>query len=253
MKAKKSLGQHFLINHHIAQKISDSLETIDGVKNVLEVGPGRGMLTQYLVNRPESVYVVEIDQHLIDQLARMFPGLFVTHANFLKLELDRLLPEPYHLIGNFPYNISSQIIFKLLDNRKSIPQMVGMFQKEVARRIHSGHGSKTYGILSVLVQAFYEVDYLFGVSPSAFSPRPKVESAVIRLRRKAHPLVNNEDERLFRQLVKMAFNQRRKMLRNSLKSLVVQPDTTPFMTLRPEQMTVQDFADLTVNLISSQK
>ncbi len=251
MKAKKSLGQHFLNQSTIAQKIAQALLPLECVDQILEVGPGQGMLTQFLLDREEQLCTIELDRDMIPRLEARFDGLVVHQGDFLKLDLPSFLPGKFHLIGNFPYNISSQILFKMLDNKPQIPQMVGMFQREVAERIVSKHGSKRYGILSVLVQAFYDVEYLFSLGPSVFSPPPRVDSAVVRLRQKENPLVSETCEKPFRTLVKLAFGQRRKMLRNSLKSIA--PDLThhPVGQLRPEQLSVSDFAKLNSKLISS--
>ncbi len=251
MKAKKSLGQHFLNQTRTARRIVDSIIQMPGVTSILEVGPGKGMLTQYLIERPEDLFLVELDKDLLNILRDRFNSVTIYSGDFLKLDLVEFIRGPFHLIGNFPYNISSQILFKMLDNRSQILQMVGMFQKEVAQRIASPPGSKRYGILSVLMQAYYRVDYLFSLGPSSFTPSPKVDSAVIRLVRLPEPLVPEAHTKSFRAIVKMAFNQRRKMLRNSLKSIMPDHSDASFWQRRPEQLSVQEFADLTANLISS--
>jgi len=253
MKAKKSLGQHFLTQPKLAQRMADAIISLPDVASILEVGPGKGILTQYLVKRPEDLYLVELDKDMLPILSTRFGDLTIHYGDFLKLNIIDFISGPFHLVGNFPYNISSQILFRMLDHRSQIPQMVGMFQKEVAQRISSDHGSKKYGILSVLMQAYYEVDYLFSVGPSSFSPPPKVNSGVIRLVRRNVPLVPPVYEKIFRRVVKMAFNQRRKMLRNSLKSILPPVLDNPIWQLRPEQLSVQDFANLAMNLISSQQ
>ncbi|NND34142.1 MAG: ribosomal RNA small subunit methyltransferase A [Saprospiraceae bacterium] len=255
MKAKKSLGQHFLIQPAIASRIANSLINMDGVEQVVEVGPGKGMLTQFLLELYPTLIMIETDRDMIELLSERFEhqGKQIIHANFLKIDLKSLVKKPFSLIGNFPYNISSQILFKMLDNRPLIPQMVGMFQKEVAQRVASGHGSKTYGILSVLMQTFYTVEYLFSVAPGSFSPPPKVTSAVIRL--VARPVqIEPSLEKMLRNVVKLAFGQRRKMLRNSIKSLwtgILPPDD-PSLNKRPEQLSVTDFLELSRRLISLQ-
>ncbi|NND07536.1 MAG: ribosomal RNA small subunit methyltransferase A [Saprospiraceae bacterium] len=248
MKAKKHLGQHFLVDQSIAQRIVGSLIDSDEVKNIVEVGPGKGMLTKYLLQLDQEVVMIDADIDMVEHLKQQYPVHTerIIHANFLKCNLPQIVPHAFSLIGNFPYYISTQIVFKMLDNRTLITQMVGMFQKEVATRIVSGHGSKAYGILSVLVQVFYQAEYLFSVKPGSFSPPPKVTSAVIRLTRKNGVDMAPEVEKRLRQVVKMAFNQRRKMLRNSLKSILPKPfdPTHPFLTRRPEQMSIDDFLEL---------
>lgn len=250
MKAKKHLGQHFLNQASIAHRIAQALHSDPAVEDILEIGPGRGMLTQYLINRNEQLHLVEIDEDLIASLHKQFPNAHIIKANFLKLDLSEIAPA-FHLIGNFPYNISSQIIFKLLEYRHQIPQMVGMFQKEVAQRIASAHGTKQYGILSVLTQSYFDIEYLFEVRPGAFSPPPKVQSAVIRMHRRTVPKVSDRNFKFFKTVVKLAFNQRRKMLRNSLKSLLSEAPTDPMYQMRPEQLSVDDFVSLTAKLITS--
>ena len=248
MKAKKSYGQHFLNSPQIGERIAGSLRQTDVYGKVLEVGPGRGMLTKYLLKRGVDLVVVEADPDMVLYLNRHFPELKgrIIQADFLKVPLDRLFDDQaFGLIGNFPYNISSQILFRMLDYRKQIPEMVGMFQKEVAERIVAGPGSKTYGIISVLVQAYYEGEYLFGVDRRKFTPPPRVQSAVIRLTRKTEWQLDCNEE-LFRKTVKLAFSQRRKMLRNTMKLLV--PDAEmlaeEFFKQRPEALSVEDFINL---------
>ncbi len=250
MKAKKSYGQHFLNSDPIAERIAGSLRLTDAYRKVLEVGPGRGMLTQYLLDRDEfELFAVEADRDMVLYLHKHFPQLkdHLLQGDFLQLPLEQVFPgEPFGLIGNFPYNISSQILFRMVAYRRQVPEMVGMFQKEVAERVVAGPGSKTYGVISVLVQAYYEGEYLFGVDKSKFTPPPKVQSAVIRLTRKAETELSC-DEDLFRKVVKQAFSQRRKMLRNTMKTLV--PDAPmleeDFFNQRPERLSVQDFIELT--------
>ncbi|MCL4108695.1 UNVERIFIED_CONTAM: hypothetical protein GTU68_007013 [Idotea baltica] len=255
MKAKKSLGQHFLNQPAVARKIAESLLPIAGIPNVVEVGPGKGMLTQFLLEKYPDLVMIETDQDMVDFLDQRFAGQTsrLYKANFLKADLEKIVGSPFSLIGNFPYNISSQILFKMLDNRAMIPQMVGMFQKEVADRIGAEHGNKTYGILSVLVQAFYTVDHLFNVAPGSFSPPPKVNSSVIRLRAIEGVDLGIPLEKKLRQVVKVSFNQRRKMLRNSIRALwpehLSQDD--PILSRRPEDLSVEDFIQLSKRLISS--
>ncbi|MDH3648649.1 MAG: 16S rRNA (adenine(1518)-N(6)/adenine(1519)-N(6))-dimethyltransferase RsmA [Saprospiraceae bacterium] len=245
-RAKKRFGQHFLTQEDVAKRIVDALPTVSPAESVLEVGPGRGMLTQFLLKNHSTLYFVEADRDMIPLLHERFPliGSRLIQADFLKLDLHTL--PKFHMIGNFPYNISSQILFKVLDNREQVPTMVGMFQKEVAERIVAKSGSRTYGILSVLTQAFYSCEYMFTVEPSAFTPPPKVQSGIIRLIRDDTKQMNRARERFFRRVVKMAFNQRRKMLRNSLKALLEEyaVNDQSLLSMRPEQLTVQQFVDL---------
>lgn len=251
VKPKKNLGQHFLTDQNIARKIVDSLEP--GISDVLEIGPGMGVLTQYLLNRPEiNLHVVEIDKESVTWLQQNFPQLkHVWCEDFLKSNIAEKFEGNFRIIGNFPYNISSQIFFKVLALRNRIPEVVGMVQKEVAERIASKHGNKTYGILSVILQAFYEIEYLFTVSEHVFLPPPKVKSAVIRLKRNdviALPC----SEILFIEVVKAAFNHRRKMLRNSLREIC---ENVPekYADKRPEQLSVRDFIDLTTSVENLKK
>ena len=228
VRAKKSLGQHFLTDQNIARAIVDSLHS-EGVSSndssplpVLEIGPGMGVLTPYLLEREDiDLHLVEIDGESVDYLLTHFRGMQgrLMQADFLKLRLEKIFPETFAVIGNFPYNISSQIFFKILDHKERIPEVVCMIQKEVAERIAEKPGTKTYGILSVLLQAWYDIEYLFTVGSGAFAPPPKVQSAVIRLRRNSRTDLGC-DETLFKTVVKTAFNQRRKTLRNSLKPLI---------------------------------
>jgi 16S rRNA (adenine1518-N6/adenine1519-N6)-dimethyltransferase len=248
VKAKKHLGQHFLKDELIAQQIADSL-TQNGYKNVLEIGPGMGVLTKYLLKKPLTTYVIEIDTESVEYLKTHYLNLTekIISKDFLKINLeDYFGKEQVAIIGNFPYNISTQIVFKTLENRHQIPEFSGMFQKEVAQRIAEKAGSKVYGILSVLTQAFYNVEYLFTVPPTVFNPPPKVDSGVIRLIRKENYTLP-VDEKLFFRVVKTAFQQRRKTLRNSLKTLnlsdSLREDT--IFAKRPEQLSVQEFINLT--------
>lgn len=251
VKAKKHLGQHFLTDESTAEKIADSL-TYSGYENVLEIGPGMGVLTKYLLKKDIELGVVEIDKESVVYLQENYPSLEgrIYEEDFLRYDVRSVFNgEPFAIIGNFPYNISTQIVFKTLENRDIIPEFSGMFQKEVAQRIASPHGNKTYGILSVLAQAFYDISYLFTVPPSVFNPPPKVESGVIRLTRKEdYSLPCNEA--LFFRVVKTAFQQRRKTLRNSLKIFQL-PDNLredAIFGQRPEQLSTEQFIELTLKI-----
>ena len=290
VRAKKALGQHFLTDQSIAKAIVDALSVAasapqdfaslipptpvgagpsrsrdhgrprscgtelppDSVRDVLEIGPGMGVLTQYLLQREDiDLKLVELDGESVDYLLTHFPGMQgrLYQADYLHLDIHKLFPGPYRVIGNFPYNISSQIFFKILEDKDRIPEVVCMIQKEVAERIAEGPGSKTYGILSVLLQAWYDIDYVMSVGSGAFSPPPKVQSAVIRLRRNARTELGC-DAKLFKTVVKTAFNQRRKTLRNALKPLLP-PDfdtSDPVFDLRAERLSVDDFVALTRKL-----
>ena len=278
VRAKKALGQHFLTDQGVAKAIVDALGAPAGggedetrtsgervVRDVLEVGPGMGVLTKYLLERPDvDLKLVEIDGESVDYLLTHFPGMQgrLIQADFLKLPLEKFFGDKFLIIGNFPYNISSQIFFKILDYRESVPEVVCMIQKEVAERIAEKPGSKTYGILSVLLQAWYDIEYLFTVGSGAFAPPPKVQSAVIRLRRNARTELGC-DEALFKAIVKTSFGQRRKTLRNSLKPLLraksdkegwdetkaAEFSAAPVFDLRPERLSVADFVALT-NLLA---
>ena len=248
VKAKKHLGQHFLKDENIAKKIADSLSE-KGYDTVLEIGPGMGVLTKYLLQNDYTTYVIEIDKESVEYLQVHYLNLTdrIISENFLKINLiDFFQDKSIAIIGNFPYNISTQIIFKTLENKHQVPELCGMFQKEVAQRITQKEGSKIYGILSVLTQAFYDTEYLFTVPPTVFDPPPKVDSGVIRLIRKKDYTLP-VDEQLFYKVVKTAFNQRRKTLRNSLKSFnlsdKLREDT--IFAQRPEQLSVQEFINLT--------
>ena len=249
VRAKKALGQHFLTDQSIARSIVDAL-TPGAERNVLEIGPGMGVLTQYLLQREDiDLKMVELDGESVDYLLTHFKNLpgKIYQADYLRLDIHRLFSGTYRVIGNFPYNISSQIFFKILDDKDRIPEVVCMIQKEVADRIAEGPGSKTYGILSVLLQAWYDIDYILSVGPGAFAPPPKVKSAVIRLRRNERTELG-VDEGLFKRVVKMAFNQRRKTLRNALKPLIVEKGidaSAEVFDLRAERLGVEDFIDLT--------
>jgi len=246
VRAKKFLGQHFLIDETIAQNIVNALEE---KSKVLEVGAGMGVLTKYLINTVKDFKVIEIDKESVSYLIENLEGIKgkLIEGDFLKISLQEMFNgEKFSLIGNFPYNISNLILFKVFENKEIVQEVVGMFQQEVAMRIACKSGSKSYGILSVLLSAFYDIEYLFTVSNQVFSPPPKVTSAVIRLKRnKITDLgVKQED---FVRVVKMAFNQRRKMLRQSLKPLQVdlRKIDEKFLTLRPEQISTQDFITIT--------
>ena len=247
VKAKKHLGQHFLKDLSIAQKIADTL-SLANYKKVVEIGAGMGVLTQFLLKKDTEVYVVEIDKESVAYLEAHYPELRgkIIADDFLKYDIAGFLREPFAIIGNFPYNISTQIVFKLLELRDYVPEFSGMFQKEVAERICEREGSKTYGILSVLVQAFYEATYLFTVSEGVFNPPPKVKSGVLRLVRKPDYHLDC-DEALFFTIVKTAFNQRRKTLRNSLKPLLTNESLkkNSIFDKRPEQLPWQDFVFIT--------
>ena len=265
VRPKKFLGQHFLTDLSIASRIADTVDACPELP-ILEVGPGMGVMTQFLVRKARQVKVVEIDFESVAYLRRTYPELedSIIEDDFLKMHLDRTFGgSPFVLTGNYPYNISSQIFFKMLEYKELIPCCTGMIQKEVAERIAAGPGSKTYGILSVLIQAWYNVEYLFTVEPGVFNPPPKVRSAVIRMTRNETTDLGC-DERLFKRLVKTTFNQRRKTLRNNIKPLLsqlsmesdAQPDFTallaaPIMQQRPEQLSVGDFIALTQSIQKS--
>ncbi|MBI2283440.1 MAG: ribosomal RNA small subunit methyltransferase A [Bacteroidetes bacterium] len=245
---KKSLGQHFLKDESVCKQIVAALEQ-DGFTQLLEVGPGGGALTKYLLPLPDiSFRAVELDDEKVIYLEKTYPALQgkIIHQSILDIEAP--FDGAFTVVGNFPYNISSQILFKVLDWKEQVPVMIGMFQKEVAERVVSKPGSKVYGILSVLVQAFYEVEYLFDVPPESFNPPPKVMSGVIRLKRKSTLLPMKSERALFT-LVKAAFNQRRKMLRNSLKSLFEEAFLKdPLFDKRAEQLSIEQFAALTFHM-----
>ena len=258
VRPKKNLGQHFLVDLNIAKAIADTVDACPDIP-VLEVGPGMGVLTQYLIEKPRPLRVVEIDKESVAYLKEHFPQLEqqIIGDDFLRMDLSALFDgQPFVLTGNYPYDISSQIFFKMLDYKDYIPCCTGMIQHEVAQRIASQPGNKAYGILSVMIQAWYDVEYLFMVDEHLFNPPPKVKSAVIRMTR------NNVehlgcDERLFRTVVKTVFNQRRKMLRVSLRQLFTKGTVAPdffeneMMTMRPEQLTIPQFVELT-NLVAQQ-
>jgi 16S rRNA (adenine1518-N6/adenine1519-N6)-dimethyltransferase len=260
MHAKKSYGQHFLNKPDIAEQIANGLTLTDTTKRVLEIGPGQGMLTQYLLKNDYELVAVEADRDMVAVLEKKFPYSFsqkqgettarqrILFEDFMKTDLVKVFDnQEFSLIGNFPYNISSQIIFKMIDNRQLVPEMVGMFQLEVADRVISKPGGREYGILSVLVQAFYSGEKLFNVDKSCFSPPPKVQSAVIRLERKANQDLGC-DEILFKKVVKQAFSQRRKMLRNTLKPFFEKDPAVlldSFYMKRPETLGLEEYVRLT--------
>ena len=249
VRAKKHLGQHFLKDLSIAKAIADSLSG-KGYKNIIEVGPGMGVLTQYLIPKNFITHVIELDQESVRYLKAEYPQLSqrIYSSDFLKLNLKEITDQSFALIGNYPYNISSQILFKALEYKDQIPEIVGMFQKEVAERVASEPGNKKYGIISVLLQAYYNIEYLFTVDEHVFDPPPKVKSGVIRLRRNNTKTLDC-NEKFFKQLVKQAFSQRRKTLRNALKPLINKSDfDDPLLNLRAERLSVKDFVYLTNQL-----
>lgn len=257
VKAKKHLGQHFLTDQEVAKKIASTL-LLEGYDNVIEIGPGTGVLTQYLLERDIHLIALDLDRESIAYLETDFSinhlkllqrkkKFEVRYADFLKEDLTAYFNgAPFGITGNFPYNISTQIVFKMLEYKDRVPEFTGMFQKEVAKRICEKEGSKAYGILSVLVQAFYQAEYLFTVHPEVFNPPPKVQSGVLRLTRKENESIDCS-ESLLKTVVKAAFNQRRKTLRNSLKTLQLSENLTkdPIFDKRPEQISVADFIALT--------
>ena len=249
VRAKKHLGQHFLKDLSIARSITDALSG-EGYSNIVEVGPGMGVLTQYLLTKDFITHVIELDRESVSYLQAEYPQLSqrIYSTDFLKLSLETITDQSFALIGNFPYNISSQILFKALDYKDQIPEIVGMFQKEVAERVASGPGNKKYGIISVLLQAYYNIEYLFTVDEDVFDPPPKVKSGVIRLRRNDEKKLEC-NEKFFKQVVKQAFSQRRKTLRNTLKPLIGKSGfNDPILELRAERLSVKDFVYLTNQL-----
>ena len=257
VKPKKFLGQHFLKDLSIAKDIADTVDECPGLP-ILEVGPGMGVLTQFLMEKGREVKVVELDFESVAYLRENFPALEgnIIEDDFLKLKLEKLFDgRPFVLTGNYPYNISSQIFFKMLDYKDLIPCCTGMIQKEVAERIAAGPGSKTYGILSILIQAWYKVEYLFTVHEHVFNPPPKVKSAVIRMTRNETKELGC-NERLFKLIVKTTFNQRRKTLRNSISSILEKGNplsNDPVFNKRPEQLSVQEFIELTTRVETALK
>lgn len=256
VRAKKHLGQHFLTDKNIAGKIVDSLKPAGKYKQVLEVGPGMGILSDFLLQKAEyETYLIDIDTESYQFLQKKYPqlGTRLINADFLEMDFKSVFDDQFAIIGNFPYNISSQILFKVLDNRRQVVEVVGMFQKEVAERCTAKPGSKEYGILSVFLQAYYKVEYLFTVKAGVFNPPPKVLSAVIRLTRNETAQLDC-DEKLFWQVVKAGFNQRRKTLRNAISAVIPKDKITddPLLDLRAERLSVADFVKLT-NMISGQR
>ena len=248
VRPKKKLGQHFLTDLNIAQKIANLLE-FENYRNVIEIGPGTGVLTQFLIPKTKDLHLIEIDKESIEFLAKNYPSKDFTliEGDFLNYELTQIFGEaPFAIIGNFPYNISSQIVFKVINHKSQIPFFAGMFQKEVAERICEPPGSKKYGILSVLAQLYYKTEYLFTVSPRVFNPPPKVDSAVIRLTRKENITLDCDEKLLFK-IVKLSFQQRRKTLRNSLKTMNLSDNLREdsILDLRPEKLSGDDFIQLT--------
>lgn len=253
VKPKKGLGQHFLRDLQIAQDIADTVDTCAGIP-ILEIGPGMGVLTQYLENKQRELKVVELDNESVLFLKEHYPKLEIIEGDFLRLDLSTVFDgRKFVLTGNYPYNISSQIFFKMLDFMDYIPCCTGMVQREVAERICSAPGNKSYGILSALVQLWYDTEYLFTVNENVFNPPPKVKSAVIRLTRNNRMQVDC-DAKLLKQIVKITFGWRRKMLRNSLKQILdinLLPSDCPYLNKRPEQLSVEDFITLTQLIESS--
>lgn len=252
VKPKKALGQHFLIDRSIAEKIADALTGFEGYDQILEIGPGTGKLTEHLIAKPWKLFLSEIDEESIHYLMNDLRfNTLPQVGDFLKMDIPAFANQkPFGLIGNFPYNISTEIVFRMIENRDYIPEMAGMFQKEVAKRLCEGPGSKEYGITGVLAQAFYEAEYLFTVNEGAFNPPPKVKSGVIRLKRRPKPLTENYQG--FAKVVKTAFNQRRKVLSNALKPMLngKSGSEMPFHHLRAEQLSIAQFEELRIWLYS---
>lgn len=247
VRAKKHLGQHFLTDENIARNTVDALLEKDRTSTIIEVGPGTGVLTQFLINELPGFFALDVDTESVDYLKTKYPEKKdqILFADFLETDLSTVAGTKYNVIGNFPYNISSQIMFKVLENKDQVDYVVGMFQREVALRIAEKPGSKVYGILSVLLQAFYDIEYLFTVNANVFNPPPKVQSAVIRLTRNNVQKLDC-DEALFKRIIKTTFNQRRKTIRNSIRSLYNNNAVThPLFDKRPEQLSVAQFVELT--------
>lgn len=254
VRAKKHLGQHFLTEASIAQRIADSIQDDSGIKRILEIGPGTGILTRALMTKTDfKLKLIEIDTESVEHLHERHPefGENIIEGDFLKMDLTKVFGgKPFILTGNFPYNISSQILFRVVENPDLMPEMVGMFQKEVAERVVASPGSKIYGILSVLIQVYFEVEYLFTVSEGCFNPPPKVKSGVIRLmrnKRKELPVPYS----FFKSVVKAAFNQRRKTMRNSLTAFLdddLKNELSEVLSLRPEQLGCEEFLSLSAKL-----
>jgi len=246
VRAKKKFGQHFLNDRSIAEAIVNSLKMVE-IDQVIELGPGMGVLTEFILQKPYESVFIEIDKEAINYLNETYPQIQgrLIDSDFLKVDLDERFKGNLALIGNFPYNISSQILFRMLEHKERVLELVGMFQKEVADRVIAPPGSKVYGIISVFVQAYYDTENLFNLGPEKFSPPPKVNSAVIRLQRNKVAKLDC-DEKLFFKIVKQTFNQRRKMIRNTLKSFGIgEGFESEFLTERPEQLSVEDFVKLT--------
>ena len=254
VKPKKHLGQHFLKDLSIAERIAQSVKGHGGVSKVLEIGPGMGVLTDFLLKNPQELYLIEIDRESISYLSQKYILLQgrIIEGDFLKYDFASIFSDQYAIVGNFPYNISSQIFFKVLEEKNKVTEVVCMLQKEVAQRIASPKGNKDYGILSVLLQAWYDIEYLFTVPPSVFNPPPKVNSGVIRLYRNQTKKLDC-DEKLFKQVVKAGFGNRRKTLRNSLKSFQLMEEfkSHPILDKRAEQLDVSDFVFLTQQIQKS--
>lgn len=247
VRAKKHLGQHFLTDETIARNIVDALLDKDKTTAIVEVGPGTGVLTQYLINDIENYLALDVDEESVTYLQNKYPDKKdkILLADFLETDLLKLAGNKYNVIGNFPYNISSQIMFNVLENKEQVDIVVGMFQREVALRIAEKPGSKVYGILSVLLQAFYDIEYLFTVNENVFNPPPKVKSAVIRLTRNTVKKLDC-DEVLFKKIIKTTFNQRRKTIRNSIRTIFNDNEIRhPLFDKRPEQLSVAQFVELT--------
>lgn len=249
IRAKKNLGQHFLNDENIAKKIVDALLICNNGMPVVEIGPGTGVLTKYLASElKRNFFALDIDTDSVPYLKQHFPEIadHILLEDFLKFEISRIIKGKFNVIGNFPYNISSQIMFKVLEHRNEVDCVVGMFQKEVALRFAEKEGSKTYGIISVLLQTYYDIEYLFTVNENVFTPPPKVKSAVIRFKRNNRTSLPCSEE-LFTKIVKATFNQRRKQIRNSIRAVITIEDSllTPVFQKRPEQLSVEQFIELT--------
>ncbi len=254
--AKKSFGQHFLNDASVAIRTADALARTDEYKTVFEVGPGRGALTQHLIDRPYDLIAIEADEDMVNFLRPTYPDLKIVEEDFLKVRLDLLAESPFAVIGNFPYNISSQILIKMVEHRDHVVEMVGMFQKELGERVAADHGSKLFGKISVMVQACFEVDYLFDVGAKRFDPPPKVTSCVIRLNRSTRFEPMPCDFKALKRTVHTAFGMRRKMMRNSLKGLLgdrVDELPAEILTMRPEQLSVEGFIELATQVDSLMK
>ena len=243
VRAKKKLGQHFLNDENTVKKIIHSILELNA-QSILEIGPGMGILSKYLYQHDFSFSAVEIDTESVEYLNKKYPNMKVILGDFLKMDTSLLISDNTFIVGNFPYNISSQIFFKVIEYKNQIPGLIGMIQKEVAERIIEKEGSKTYGILSVLLQTYYDIEYLFTVNENVFTPPPKVKSAVIKLTRNKRKELAC-DEKLYFRLIKESFGQRRKMIRSSLKQHLSNIGDCQFLTKRPEQLSVDDFIKLT--------